>query len=246
MLELSDYAGLLQNALKKNEVVIMSCTCSVHYNGRAESFLPIGERIIIIKADNALLVHQPTGNNPVNYMKPGSSHYISFDDGKYFLRSQNINHKEYMDIRLKEIHFFESKYLEDGQKIELSGSEKDMAQMLFEKPELIEMGFKPLSMEEQTNFGFIDIFGYDKDNTMTVIECKRYTADFKAVEQLKRYVEKIKAAKGLTFVRGILAAPSITSNAEVMLRQEGFSFVSVKPPKYLERFDAKQKTLSGF
>src|SRR3989338_8907257 len=243
MLELSDYARLLQNALKKNEVVVIGCTCSVLYSGRAESFLPFGERLIILKADHTLLVHQPTGNVPVNYMKPGSSHSITFDEGKYFLRSRNLEHKEYMDIEIQGVHFFENKYLEDGQKIALSGTEKDMAQMLFEQPEMLEMGFKPLSMEEQTQFGFIDLFGYDKNNNMVVVECKRYTADFKAVEQLKRYVEKVKSSKGLNLVRGILAAPSITSNAEMLLRKEGFTFVTVKPPKYLERFDAKQKTL---
>ncbi|MBS3176548.1 endonuclease NucS [Candidatus Woesearchaeota archaeon] len=246
MLELADYASLLQNALKKNEFNVFGCRCSIIYSGRAESYLPPGDRIVIIKSDNSLLVHQPEGNNPVNYMKPGSSHYISFDDGKYFLRSQNLIHREYMDIEIHEIYFFESKHLEDGQKIILTGTEKDMAKMLFDNPSLIESGFKPLSMEEQTAFGFIDLFGYDKENTLTVIECKRYAADFKAVEQLKRYVERIKQSKGLTFVRGILAAPKISPNAEDLLHQEGFSFVSVKPPKYLERYDAKQKTLDGF
>lgn len=246
MLELSDYARLLQNALKKNEVIIIGCNCSVMYSGRAESFLPLGDRILLIKADNTLLVHQPTGNTPVNYMKPGSAHNITFEDGKYFLRSRNLPLKEYMDIEIKEIHFFENRYFEDGQKIALSGTEKDMAHMLFDQPDMLEMGFKPLSMEEQTQFGFIDLFGYDKNNNMVVVECKRYTADFKAVEQLKRYVEKVKSSKGLNLVRGILAAPSITSNAEMLLRKEGFTFVTVKPPKYLERFDAKQKTLGRF
>ena len=246
MLELGDYATVLQNALKKNEVILMGCKCSIKYSGRAESLLPVGERIIIIKADNTLLVHQPTGNNPINYMKPGSSHALVFEDQQYKLKSQNLEHKEYMDITLNAIHFFQSQYLEDGQKIEISGTEKDMAEMIFHNPEVIEPGFKPLSMEEHTQFGFIDVFGYDHENTLTVIECKRYTADFKAVEQLKRYVEKIKSSKGLTFVRGLLVAPSITTNAEDMLRKEGFQFIALKPPKYLEKFDAKQKTLSGF
>ena len=53
-------------------------------------------------------------------------------------------------------------------------------------------------------------------------------------------------SKGITRVRGILAAPKITQNAEQMLKDWGFSFVPVKPPKYLEEFDKKQVRLDAF
>jgi RecB family endonuclease NucS len=53
-------------------------------------------------------------------------------------------------------------------------------------------------------------------------------------------------SKGITNVRGILAAPKITENAARMLNDWGFEFVSVKPPKYLEEYDKKQSRLDGF
>jgi len=53
-------------------------------------------------------------------------------------------------------------------------------------------------------------------------------------------------AKGLKQVRGILAAPRITANAEKMLNDWGFSFVKVLPPKYLEKFNAAQSSLEEF
>jgi hypothetical protein len=104
----------------------------------------------------------------------------------------------------------------------------------------------PVSQEEQTAYGFIDVLGTDKDGTLTVVECKRYVADLSAVTQLRRYVEKLCASKGISKVRGILAAPKITQNAEQMLKDWGYSFVSVKPPKYLEEFDKKQQRLDAF
>ena len=118
--------------------------------------------------------------------------------------------------------------------------------MLYNNPEMIEEGFRPLSMEEHTKYGFIDVFGYDKENVLTVIECKRYSGDLKAVSQLRRYVEKIKSAKGIENVRGVLACPKMSDNALKMLTDFGFEFKSVKPPKYLEKFDKKQRSLGHF
>jgi hypothetical protein len=246
MEDIQTIALKLEESLKRNETVVFGCSCSINYSGRAESFLPLGDRIIIIKADKTLLVHQPEGSNPVNYMKADSSHKIVIDEDGVFLKSRNLALKEYLDIKIEKIYFFNYSRLEDSQSIMINGTEKDMTSMLYNNPELIESGFKPLSNEEHTKYGFIDIFGYDKDNILTVVECKRYIADLKAVDQLRRYVEKIKKSKGLAKVRGVLAAPSISPNAKQMLQDFGYKFVSVRPPKFLERFDKKQKTLDGF
>jgi len=40
--------------------------CSVDYRGRARSLLDWGERIIMIKEDGTVLVHQPVMREPVN------------------------------------------------------------------------------------------------------------------------------------------------------------------------------------
>ena len=90
------------------------------------------------------------------------------------------------------------------------------------------------------------MLGVDKNGVLTVVECKRYRAELSAATQLRIYVEKIMVSKGITKVRGILAAPKITPNAEKMLNDWGFNFVSVKPPKYLEEYDKKQAKLDGY
>ncbi len=241
-----DYCTLLNDALTRNETIVFSCKCRIRYSGRAESFLDWGDRIVMIKSDNALLVHQPTGNAPINYMKPGSSHSLKTEKEELILKSQNLLLKEKMEITIDKIHFFNSHKLEDGQAIRVSGTEEDMSNMIYTNPELIEEGFKPVSQEEQTKYGFIDVLGVDKEGVLTVVECKRYCAELSAVTQLRRYVEKIMISKGITKVRGILAAPKITPNAEKMLKDWGFQFVSIKPPKYLEEYDKKQSKLDGF
>ncbi|MBI2145684.1 endonuclease NucS [Candidatus Woesearchaeota archaeon] len=233
-------------ALSRNSVILLSCCCEIHYSGRAESFLGSGDRIIIIKSDKTILIHQPVGSAPINYMKDGTSMVAVFEDGRLVLRCHNIPLKEYMDIFISKVHSFQQLQMEDGEKIRLAGSERDMSDMIYDNPQLIEPGFKPLSREEHTKYGFIDVFGYDRNNALVVIECKRYSADFKAVEQLQRYITKIKQLKGVDKVRGIVAAPEISANALQMLKDIGLEFRAISPPKYLERFNRGQKRLGEF
>jgi len=246
MNDLSKYPVLIEEALNRKECMVISCRCEVWYSGRAEAYLPTGERLIIIKEDSTLLIHQPVGNNPINYMKSGTRHTMTYNGANLFLNSRNLDIKEFLDVRIQDIHFFNSYKLEDNQSLQIAGTEKDMSDMIYEKPGLIEEGFKPVSREEQTKYGFIDVFGNDKNGVLTIIECKRYVGDLKAVTQLRRYVEKVKESKGIDKVRGILACPKISPNALKMLQDWGFEHRAVEPPKYLERFNQAQKTLNFF
>ncbi len=243
---MDSYAVQIREALQSNETIVIGCECEVEYSGRAEAFLPLGERLIIIKADKTLLVHQPEGNAPINYMKPESKHSVSLEDGFLYIRSQNLPQKEYLDIKMQKLHFISSKQLKDGQKIQIIGTEKDMSEMIYNNPAVISKDFKPLSMEEHTKYGFIDVFGYDKQKNLVIVECKRYNADLSAVTQLRRYVEKMKKLKGTEKIKGIIAAPKISPNALQMAQDWGFSFVAVEPPKYKERYNKDQRTLGNF
>ena len=233
------------SALKDKKIIVFSADCEIRYNGRAESFLSRGDRLIIIKSDRTLLIHQPEGNNPINYMKSNTKHSLIEKNGIISLKSENPALKEYLEAVLHQIHFFQAVKLKDKQKLQLAGSEKDMSDMIFNNPELIENGFIPLSREEHTKYGFIDVFGYDKNNNLVVIECKRYIGDLQAVTQLRRYVEKIKKAKGLNKVRGILACPKMSSNALKMLTDWNFTHKSINPPKKLD-IDKNQLRMDEF
>lgn len=236
----------IKEAIEKKELISIACTCEIWYSGRAESYLPKGDRIILIKPDGTFLVHQPRGSAPVNYMKEGSVHSVSHDKNILFINSANIEKKEYLDVKASRVHFIQSMLMYDSEKIQLAGTEKDMSDMIYKTPSLIENGFKPLSREEHTKYGFIDVFGYDKNNNLVVVECKRYTADLNAVTQLRRYVEKIKKVKGIKKARGVLASPSISASALRMLTDWGFEHRVVKPPKYLERYNKDQKSILDY
>lgn len=246
--EIVDNIGRINSALERNETVIIAANCEVSYYGKVESYLPSGDRIILIKNDKTLLVHQPDGVNPINYMKEGTEVRVSIENGETLLKAKHLFLKDFLDAKIHKIHFVQSHKLEDGGDIEVVGSEADMSDMIYENPLLIEKGFKPFSREEHNKYGFVDVFGTDKDGKVVVIECKRDNADFKAVQQLHRYIHKICKSKGIKedSIRGIIASPKISSNAKVMLEEMGYSHVSVTPPKYLERYDKNQKRLGEY
>lgn len=237
---------VLSGAINSRGCCIIGGNCRVWYTGRAESFLEFGERVFFLKSDGTILIHQKDGNTPVNWMPAGSVSQCFIRDFRLVILSTLPKDGQRLKVEFDRVNFLDSFSLEDGVSLVSAGSEKDMAMMLFNNPELVEPGFKPISLEEQTLFGFIDVFGYDKDNFLVVVECKRYSAGLDAVTQLRRYVEKVKSMKGIDNVRGVIAAPKITSNALKMLESWGFSFIRVDPPKYFEDIKKNQTTLKNF
>ena len=153
---------------------------------------------------------------------------------------------EKLIIEISKINFISVTALEDGEKIQTQGSEKDMAEMIYNNPAMISDDFRPLSTEEHTKYGFIDVFGHDGKGVLTIVECKRYNADLGAITQLRRYVEKIKKDKGLKQAKGIIVAPRISPNAKKMLNDWGFTYKKIEPPKYFEEKKKEQTRLTGF
>lgn len=243
-----EFKKRFNDSIKANETISFFCNCKISYSGRAEAELEEGDRLIVVKADNTLLVHQPEGSTPINYMKNDSSIKLTELDSKLLIKSYNQKFKDYLDIEITKVYSFSARRLEDGKKLVLVGNEKDMSNMLRDNPHLISNDFKPLSREEHTKFGFIDVFGHDKKGNLVIIECKRYTAGLSAVQQLRRYVEKMMDLKGLKKdkIKGIIAAPDIAKNAKEMLEKWGFSFIAINPPKRLEKFNKNQKSIMEF
>src|SRR3989338_6015960 len=119
-----DLSEKMRGALNRKETITISARCSVRYSGRAESFLEEGDRIIIIKQDGSMFVHQPEGLNPVNYMKEGSDHSIVLGGDFLKIDSANIPKKEFMYTLITRVHAFFSQKMEYAEKIILAGNEK--------------------------------------------------------------------------------------------------------------------------
>ncbi|MFP3910276.1 MAG: endonuclease NucS [Archaeoglobaceae archaeon] len=208
--------------------------CEVWYEGRASSSLGLGDRLIVVKPDGSLLVHQGWGREPVNWQPPGSKHSFTEIEGKLKVSCYRIKPKEVLEVLFNEVYLITSLLMKDDKELVLNGSELEYSKWINENPEFIEDGFQPIKKERETGFGFIDVLGKDSQGRIVVVEVKRRRVGPEAVSQLKRYVNYISQTKHHTKpekVRGILVAPSITKKAKQQLESEELEFISLKPQK---------------
>ena len=244
--EPSDLIPLVLEAQEKKLFLVVFCHCEITYSGRAEAFLPRGDRCLLLKQDGVLLIHQPENGNPINYLKAGGTVSLDRLDDHIVMHARSVDGKEFLTIEIFRVHDAMLHRLEDGQQQELAGTERDMSDMIRDNPSLISPDFRPISREEQTDVGFIDVFGHDGQGNLVVVECKRYSASLACVTQLRRYVEKVSQIKGTPNVKGVMAAPAVTPNAFELLKEWGFSWARVEAPKRLERHKQGQKRLGEY
>jgi len=249
-MELGEFSLLVESAVAAREAFVAFVHCQITYSGRAEAFLGRGDRILLIKSDQTVIIHQPEGSVPINYMRPGSAVTLEKVDEHLMMHVRNDSEHSFLDVEVFRAYDAASRRLEDGMKQDLAGNERDMSNWIRDNPAVISAvlssDFRPISREEQTDVGFIDVFGHDGTGGLVVVECKRITASLMAVDQLRRYVERVKQIKGTQQVGGVLAAPSITPNALEMLTNYGFLFARVEPPMRLERWSRDQKKIFEF
>lgn len=225
---LAEAAVLIDKAFTQRKTLIIAGDCHVHYAGRANSTLENGERLLIIKSDGSLLVHRPTGYEPVNWQPSGSVFHVEVKDDNLEVHGVRRKPHESVKVTFAAIFMVSALNLLDSGEFILHASEDDMHRAILLKPELFEAGFKPISWEKHVEPGFVDIYGEDKDGKLVIIEVKRRTASKENVMQLSKYIEPIKA-KVNREVRAVLVAPSLAKDVQGLLVSMGLEFKALDP-----------------
>jgi len=244
---------IVDTGIRKKAVVNLFAYCKVIYEGRALSQLNWGERFIMIKPDGSFLVHQERKIDPVNWQPPKSRSRALIKENKLILESHRRSPKEKLEVEIEKVHFASFAIAEDFEDLELAGYEKDMGDMIMKHPSIIESGFTPTAREYNTEHGFIDILGKDKQGNLMVLELKCRKAGTNAVKQLRRYLSDFREENQAYLkelgaekkeIRGILVAPDIGEDAKELIEEEGIEFKAVEAPKELK--SDKKVTLDIF
>ena len=228
---MNEAAQMLENAFRARNFVLIVGDCRVEYEGRASSTLEWGERVSIFKKDGSVLIHRPTGYEPVNWQPPKCVVAISrLDDGIVITASRSKPH-EVISIEFRDISLTAYGSLNDTGDFALHVTEAQMKQAILTAPDLVEEGLRPLAEEKHVeDAGFTDIYGEDKHGALVVVEIKRNPATKDAVTQLQSYLGKIRKRVNRP-LRGIIVAPDLRKSAQPMLQSLGIEFVKLAPEK---------------
>jgi len=244
---LSDAAQILEQAFRARRFVLLVGNCRVDYEGRASSTLEWGERIAMIKQDGSVLVHRPTGYEPVNWQPPKCMVSVKAEDGSLVVIATRQQPKESVSMEFKEISLVATGDLVDQGEFALHVTEEQMKQAVLILPSLVETGLKPLQEEKNLgDAGFTDIVAEDKNGNFVIVELKRVPASKDAVMQLQRYLDTLGKRINRP-IRGLVVAPEIRRNAQPLLASLKLEFVRLAPEKCFKVLKSQKDTkLSQF
>ena len=196
--------------------------CSVDYSGRLDAHLPEATRLIMVKADGCVAIHADGGAyKPLNWMNAPNT---LADHGDHWVVTNPK--QETLTITLHEVLSDVSAELGEDPGLRKDGVEAHLQELLAASPHAIEEGLTLVRREYPTAIGPIDLLCRDGANAVVAVEVKR-RGEIDGVEQLARYIERLKLDSSLGEIRGVFVAQSIKPQAKVLAESRGFRWVEI-------------------
>ncbi len=204
-------------------VRLLVARCEVRYSGRLDAHLPEAVRLVMLKADGSVLVHADSGGyKPLNWMTPPT--VVEEGPGRLVVRKRGGEDR--LDIRVAEVLSDQSFDLAVEAGLAKDGVEADLQAALADAPGWCGEGFRLVRREWPTDIGPVDLMCRDGGDAWIAVEVKR-TGTVDAVEQLTRYLERLRRDPALAACRGVLAAQAIRPQARVLAEARGIACVEV-------------------
>ena len=196
--------------------------CSVDYQGRLDAHLPEAVRLIMVKADGCVAIHSDGGAyKPLNWMNAPNT---LVDAGDVWVVANPKG--ESITITLHEVLSDTSHELGVDPGLRKDGVEAHLQELLAASVQAIEAGLTLIRREYPTAIGPIDIVCRDPDGTFVAIEVKR-RGEIDGVEQLTRYIERLRLDSSLGTIRGVFVAQQVKPQARVLAEARGLRVVEV-------------------
>ena len=207
---------------------IVVAKCSVDYAGRLSSHLPLGTRLLVVKADGSVLVHADSlSYKPLNWMSPPAIFSTVEPDSDQkdvgvteIWKVAQAKTADLLVISIHEILHDSSHELGVDPGLQKDGVEADLQKLLAEQIELLGDGHTLVRREYMTAIGPVDILARDAAGASVAVEIKR-RGDIDGVEQLTRYLELMNRDPLLAPVVGVFAAQEIKPQARTLATDRG-------------------------
>jgi RecB family endonuclease NucS len=179
----------------------------------------------MVKSDGSVMVHADTGGyKPQNWMTPPT--VIEEEHGSIVVRKRAGASEDRLDIRIAEMVSDVMHDMGEAAALEKDGVEADIQELLADAPQWCGEEFRLVRREWPTDIGPVDLMCRDGQDEWIAVEIKRI-ATIDAVEQLTRYLERIRLDPALGSCRGVLAAQTIKPQARVLAQSRGIDCVEV-------------------
>jgi RecB family endonuclease NucS len=204
---------------------LLVARCEVLYTGRLTARLPEAVRLLMFKADGSFLVHDDAGGfRPLNWMTPPS--LIEETEDVIVVRKRAGKSEDRLEIRLASVLSDVTHDMGESVALQKDGVERDLQVALAERPESLGGGLRLVRREWPTDLGPVDLMCRDDAGEWVAVEIKRH-ATIDAVEQLGRYLERIRLDPAKAECRGVLAAQTVRPQARTLAEARGIECVEV-------------------
>ncbi len=207
--------------------------CEISYLGRLSTVLPAAVRLLMLKADGTFMVYSDGGGStvkPLNWMSPPTVVEEELDDHGRLCRLtvRRRGQEDRLEISMGEILSDVEHELDARSALEKEGVERELQELLAQAPHWCGEGFRLIRREWPTDIGPVDLMCRDARDDWVAVEVKR-VAGIDAVEQLTRYLQRIREDPATAGCRGVLVAELIKPQARVLAHSRGLECIEVDP-----------------
>jgi hypothetical protein len=151
---------------------------------------------------------------------------VEEDPGTIVVRKRAGKSEDRLEIRVVEVLSDVSHDMGEAAALEKDGVERDLQLELAAQPQALGEDLRLVRREWPTDIGPVDLMCKDDDGQWVAVEIKRI-ATMEAVEQLTRYLERIRLDPAMSGCRGILAAQKLRPQAATLADARGILAVEV-------------------
>jgi endonuclease len=210
-------------------VRLIVARCEVSYVGRLTTVLPEAVRLLMLKADGTFMVWADGGGpsvKPLNWMTPPTVLEVDSEGRLTHMVVRRQRQEDRVEIAVSEVLADIEHELDALASLEKEGLERELQELLADAPRWCGEGLRLVRREWPTDIGPVDLMCRDGEDEWVAVEIKRI-ATIDAVEQLTRYLERIRLDPALGSCRGVLAAQKIKPQARVLAQARGIDCVEV-------------------
>ncbi len=211
---------------------VVFAECAVEYAGRLDAYLPRARRMLMLKADGAVLVHSDGGSyKPLNWMSPPCTccvrEAVNDEVEAGIIQVWEVSHAKAEDrlvIQIFEVISECEVMLGEEPGLVKDGVEAHLQALLAQQVERLQPGAQLVRREFPTPIGPVDLMVRDSVGGYIAVEVKR-RGEIDGVEQLSRYLQLLGRDPFLQPLRGVFAAQEIKPQARVLAEDRGIECV---------------------